>query len=620
MNVLLVSGQHLFKSTYFLSGYHWLGFSTCSSSPSQQKIFSPPLSPPTETPTLPSIELQGKGGIKYSVRASKAIDEHDAEVNLLFYSKQQISPTQGEEEIELFNKNDNRFPTLFFSNTELTFNEDGLASFQIGVKNKVGLQVGAAQPKGWNTQNKRAGHGVGDNDRSFGYDPIHGLAWHNMQCFPYGEPCDVGDIIRCVVRKGDTTSTIEFQRIVNGKVPHTFGTAFEFNNNKLEGMKPAISFARFQRILFPHRSQCTTDLFQNLQQVNKSDVTNVESVHAFYDYIDEQKNYFDLPETNILHWACVFGHLDFVEHVLQKIRDNEKSVVDYLVQTNDCGYTPIHMCIQGRQPKILKLLLSELGKIADGMDRLLGLDSTPLFHVAARIGSIKCLKVLVDDVDISETVNSLNHEKQTPLFIALRGGHVMCAELIIRCGGIVKYEEEVSTSDVDPLSYITMRPESVLLLLSHKRKFKDLLNKLQPEGFLKTLLSQKMSFDEIEPTISEMLPEEANLHNTKKLITLRYKTSIRNVYFTTEIKYFTVAEIVYICTRAMQLVTPAQLFCFALSDGTMIPLTQICEYIKNTTEVNPSFEILRRKLEQEAERELVTEKKFRVEYFPLVTL
>lgn len=76
-------------------------------------------------------------------------------------------------------------------------------------------------------------------NNSFGFDPINGIAWNNGKTFRYGQQCESGHTISCIVHFFSDHAAISYaRRICSGGEKEDFGVAFElpsrfYKNNLL---------------------------------------------------------------------------------------------------------------------------------------------------------------------------------------------------------------------------------------------------------------------------------------------------------------------------------------------------------------------------------------------------
>ncbi|XP_046554161.1 ankyrin repeat domain-containing protein 7-like [Haliotis rubra] len=120
---------------------------------------------------------------------------------------------------------------------------------------------------------------------------------------------------------------------------------------------------------------------------------------------------------NVLHSACLGGHVNIVSRVLEldKLDINSR---------DQCSRTPLMMAARMEDKKIFDLLVKE-GAVATPVDD----DSNTILHHASEGGNVDIVKYVLSLKNVD--INARNKHAETPTMLATKGGDV-CHLLVQR--------------------------------------------------------------------------------------------------------------------------------------------------------------------------------------------
>ena len=157
---------------------------------------------------------------------------------------------------------------------------------------------------------------------------------------------------------------------------------------------------------------------------------------------------------NIFHFICDFRYLDALPHIIRHMQKNNIDIKSLLYQKNKKGFMPIHILFNYfsiENPEIITILKTVLE--FGGVEQLV---------IPSPVKNLIPLSLAVDDLDIIkvEVLATRGHaqyliadiNKEIPLFIAIRKGHLTLTELLLKYGPREQLGKEGLQGD-SPLCY-----------------------------------------------------------------------------------------------------------------------------------------------------------------------
>lgn len=155
---------------------------------------------------------------------------------------------------------------------------------------------------------------------------------------------------------------------------------------------------------------------------------NVEVLRQHTDVLDGELT---SNNNNVLHVASLFGHLKYVQDVLE-------ACPSLLRQPNIKGETPLHMASREGQSKILKSMIVQAKRLEEELEsgwrgaleeilRATNVDGDTALHVAARnchleeVEYLEVVKLLTNEDPAFE--HPPNNVQETPLYLAAERGN-----------------------------------------------------------------------------------------------------------------------------------------------------------------------------------------------------
>ncbi|KAK0613593.1 hypothetical protein B0T14DRAFT_526541 [Immersiella caudata] len=169
---------------------------------------------------------------------------------------------------------------------------------------------------------------------------------------------------------------------------------------------------------------------------------------------------------NTLDVAALFDSLPTVEAVLDRASSHAPSLK--LGQATADGTTTLHIASVSNSTGVAQRVLRDQGLGASWGGRRDAQGRTPLL-LAAMCGSSGVLELLVAvasaSPDVSFTLDAPDNDMVTPLHAALRGGHVNCANMLLRAGADIN---ATTLTGQSPLHYAVQYCPELAFILSKR--------------------------------------------------------------------------------------------------------------------------------------------------------